>query len=232
MLELFAIGTLMFWALLFVIAVIITILVENEAGPWATTAAIVTAVALNWLWKVPILHASNEHKLASVLWLLVYYAVGIGWGFVKWASFVHKKVGAYNEFKSEFLKENKVTELTPILAVKLQDKIRGGYSSRHIMVSIPTASENKGSIIRWMTYWPFSIVGTILNDVVRKLWHHIYMFLATTYDRLASRLWRGVSADMAMAEQFKAKLEAEDKAKKDEAKAKQEADFDTRYKNR
>lgn len=220
MFELFAVGTLLFWVLVFVVCVIITALVENEKGAWATVTAIATAILLNWAWKVPIIQSINEHKLAAVLWLLGYYALGVVWGFIKWTLFVHKMVGVYNEFKANFLKENKATELTPELAAKLKDKIDGGYgySSSGIKVAIPTASENKGRIIRWMTYWPFSIIGTLLNDVVRRLWHHIYQVLSTTYDRVAIRLWRNVTADMELAVKFKAeqaKKEAEEKAAKE-----------------
>lgn len=224
MLELFAFGTLAFWGLIFVLGVIITVLVENEQGPWATTVAIATAVALNWLWKIPILHTVSENKLAALVWLLAYYVLGVVWMLIKWTAFVHKGIGKYNEFKADFLKASNATELTPELAAKLKEKIESRYGAKNVDIDIPTARENKGRIIRWMTYWPFSIIGTLLNDVVRKLWHHIYTFLATTLDRISVKMWRGVSADMAMAKQFKDeqdRKEAEAKAQGAEARAKQ-----------
>lgn len=202
-----AAGSFWFWLVLIAIGIALVALVENEKGTWATFTAIGTVLLLNYAWKVPVFKVAVQHPFALLAWVGVYYAAGAVWGMVKWASFVHNKVGLYNDYKADFLKNEGVTELTPALAAKLQERIGSRYNSSGISSTVPTASEHKSDIVRWMTYWPFSIIGTFLSDFVVKLWNHIYTYMAKTYDRIAARLFKGVSADMAMAEQYKADLE-------------------------
>jgi hypothetical protein len=204
-----AAGSIWFWLVLIAIGVGLVALVENEKGTWATITTIGTILLLNYAWKVPIFKSMIAHPWAVLGWIGVYYACGVVWGILKWTSFVHKKVGAYNEYKAKFLADNKATALTPELAAKLADRLDNPrYDSKDVTAIAPTASEHKSDILRWMTYWPFSIVGTLLSDIVLKLWNHIYTFLATTYDRIAARLYKGVTADMALAEQYHKDQEA------------------------
>lgn len=206
-----AAGSIWFWLVLIGIGITLVALVENEKGTWATLTTIATVLLLNYAWKVPVFKSIIAHPWAVLAWIGIYYVVGIIWGMLKWTSFVHKMVGQYNEYKADFLKRNSTTELTPELAAKLRDEL--SRSSSRPSSAVPTASEHKSDILRWMTYWPFSIVGTFLSDIVVKLWNHIYTFLATTYDRIAARLYKDVSADMAMAKQFEEEQAA---AKKDD----------------
>jgi hypothetical protein len=52
------------------------------------------------------------------------------------------------------------------------------------------------------------MIGFALNDVVRKTWNYIFEMLQSTYQRISNYVFRGATADVAMAEEFKAKKAA------------------------
>ena len=52
------------------------------------------------------------------------------------------------------------------------------------------------------------MVGFALNDVVRKAWNYIYDLLQSTYQRISNHVFRSASADVAMAQEYKAKQAA------------------------
>lgn len=208
--TLFAIGTIWFWLLLFIDFCIITALVENESGVWATIVFLGSLFGLNFLWKLPIIDSVKANPGHTALLILSYFAIGIVWSIVKWYFFVHNKMVKYNNFKAKFLADNKAESLTGELAVKFMNWLANNYEARAegIDGTAPTASEHKAALTRWGTYWPFSIVGTLLNDVVRRTWEYIYEMLQTTYQRMSEAIFKSATADVKLAEEFKAKAAA------------------------
>jgi len=53
----------------------------------------------------------------------------------------------------------------------------------------PKASNNKARITSWGTFWPFSMVGTIINDPLRRLWNFLWGQLKALYQRMADHLF-------------------------------------------
>lgn len=54
----------------------------------------------------------------------------------------------------------------------------------------PQASTNKTRIVAWMSFWPFSLVGTVVNDPVRRLLNWLYNLLSGTYQRMSDHIFR------------------------------------------
>lgn len=209
---LLAFGSLWFFLEVLAVVILLCVLVEKDEGVWATVVFIGTVLSLNFLSKVPILDYVKTNPLRTVELIAAYFAIGVGWTLIKWYFYVHRQVVKYNEYKRTFLKENNATELTPELAAKLHDELTGnsGYSSRRAGVSntAPDPAEHKGDLTRWGTYWPFSMVGTALNDVVRRAWEYVYEMLQTTYARMSNAIFKSASADVEMAKNYKAQQAA------------------------
>lgn len=213
--TLFALGTFWFWFLLFIDFVVITALVENDNGVWATIVAVGSVLGLNYLWKLPIVAVVKANPAHTALLVLAYFAIGVAWTLVKWYFYVHNRVVEYNDYKRDFLKEKKADALTPELAAELSDRLENGHTSTWrsafggtISAEPPDPAKHKADLTRWGTYWPFSMVGTALNDIVRKAWEYVYEMLQTTYQRMAKAIFRSATADMAMAKEYKAKQAA------------------------
>lgn len=52
--------------------------------------------------------------------------------------------------------------------------------------------KNKGRIISWMTYWPWSMLWTLLNDPIRRIMKHIYYAIRGLLIKIAANVF-GVS---------------------------------------
>jgi phosphate/sulfate permease len=211
LLALFAAGTIGFYVLLVLVGILITTLVEKEEGFWATVTLIGTIVTLNWAYKLPIWKTIQLHPFWTSAWVLGYLVAGAVWSLIKWTVSVKKQDMKYKNFKADFLREEKATELTPALAAKLADKLDGRYG-KDITAEPPVARDHRSSLIRWATYWPFSMIGTALNDFVRKIFNYIYEMLQTTYQRISDHLFREATADMELARQFKEDQKKQNKA--------------------
>jgi hypothetical protein len=210
--TLFALGTFWFWLLVLIDFVVITALVEAEEGVWATVVALGTIFGLNYLWKLPVLATIKANPGHTALLIGAYFALGIGWSIFKWVLFLHKQNFKYEDFKAQFLQKNNAKELTPALAVQLLEGIVdfNKYLSTEDRVSAdpPQFRDHKGTLTRWATYWPFSMIGFALNDIVRKSWTYIVNLLQSTYQRISNHIFRGATADKALAENFKAQQAA------------------------
>lgn len=197
LLTIFAFGTLWFWATIAVVFFIITVLVERESGVLATIWAILLVLGLNYAGKSALFFAVRLHPGHAALAVLVYFAFGIVWSFIKWYFYLRKKVVEYEIRKAAFLKECNATQMTASLAFHF------GEVHRYDKIGqVPVAREHKGDILRWSTYWPFSMLGTILNDFVRNLWNHIYEALHNLYQGISNRIFADAAKDAALAKEY------------------------------
>jgi hypothetical protein len=197
---LLAFGTLWFWLFSLAVFIGLTLLVENDEGVWATIVFVGTVLSLNFLSKIPLLDYVKNNPGHTLMYVGLYFAIGVVWTIIKWYFFVHRKIVAYTEFKRKFLKDRGVEALTPALANELIDRCKA-YS---VSPTPPDPADHKGDLTRWGTYWIFSMVGTALNDVVRRAWEYVYEMLQTTYDRMAKAIFKSASADVELAKSFKA----------------------------
>lgn len=52
----------------------------------------------------------------------------------------------------------------------------------------PRAAKNKARITSWAIFWPFSMVGTIVNDPLRRLWNLIWGWVKGLYQKMADKM--------------------------------------------
>lgn len=54
----------------------------------------------------------------------------------------------------------------------------------------PEASSNKSKIIAWICYWPFSLIGTFINDPIRRLVNFLFTKLKATYQKMSDKVFK------------------------------------------
>ncbi len=136
-----------------IIAIWLTVTVEIEWFGWTTFTVIVSIAAAKLFHLFDIIVYIKENALQSVVYTIAYIAIGVVWSFAKWFFFLINERDAARKYIED---ESNWTNFSPPV------------------INVPQASHNKGKIIAWMTYWPFSFVGTILNDPFRKLFNFIF----------------------------------------------------------
>ena len=198
-----AVGSLAFWGFWVVALVGVCVLValtENEHYGWATGLFAVFFGALAWLGIFNLYNFTLYHPGQLLARVGIYLGIGIVWGAIKWWRYCVKERNRYEEAKSDFLKANNAQELTPGLRVLWTKKLKDASRfDRHYVLhaEAPDAKNHKEKICNWMYLWPFSMLGTILSDFVRKIWDAIYDWMGGVYDTIARSVWKGTENDLA-----------------------------------
>lgn len=203
----------MFLALVIValvgIFIVEAILTEVESWGWATITLIGTIVGLHFLHVIDVVVFVKTHTLEAVSGAAIYLGAGIVWSFVKWFSFLMGFRDAYRAEKYNFLAFKKLPTNT-LLEAELQEEFLCGLSYNggsyrnnlertwnsdvkeyrgNSLNVLPRAAKNKARITSWMAFWPFSMVGTIINDPVRRLINFLFNQFKALYQRMADRLF-------------------------------------------
>ena len=167
---------------------------------------IAAVVACQFFGVVDFITHIRFHLSESLMWVGAYLAVGIVWSFIKWFSFLIQYRDKYQESRAAFLAADKPKDgTTDVERWREWCSSRGyGYSRRYGVDTVfygqsilhkPQATENKSRIIAWMSFWPFSLVGTVLNDPVRRLFNWLYSSLKAQYQRMADWALKGIPND-------------------------------------
>lgn len=150
-------------------AVISVIILSDSDGFWAAISIIAGALGLRFLAGVNVFpegFAIRDYFGYIVLYLLV----GVLWSVVKWYFYVNDRAREHKRRKAKFGSQ---------------------YSERgYGQITVPQVNEHKSDIIRWMTYWPFSLIFTLINDPFRRLFEFIYRQIHDSLQAMANRAFQ------------------------------------------
>lgn len=178
---------------LFVIFVVECLLLEVEHWGWATLTLIVTGVAVQFLHVADIWGFMVHHTVDALLYVLAYLAVGVVWSFIKWFSFLMGFRDKFREVRDGWYERTglKVGDsLTEEQQKSLDDVFRFESYNGNPVLYKPKAAKNKRRITAWMAYWPFSVVGTVINDPIRRLFRFLFNQFKALYQRIADHVFR------------------------------------------
>ena len=210
-------GTFEFWGFWVTALVAIMVLVgltEGEHYGWATVLFIVSFVALTITGVFDIYVYTIHHPVDLVIRIGEYVLVGVVWGVFKWFLYCRKERARYEQAKQDFLRAAGVTEMTSGLRVLWTEKLKNrSVYDRFTVVNAqaPLASNNKEKIINWMYLWPFSVLGTIMNGLIRQLWEAFFTWLNGVYNNISKHVWKGTENDLASEEDLATASAAERK---------------------
>lgn len=198
------------WVVLALIAIIILgiaeiFVVENERFGWATICLVAAVVLAQGFHVISIVEYATSHLVLSLVYMLAYLAIGVLWSFVKWFSFLMLFRDKFRELKDAFLRS--VAGREPVMEINLTAPIPEtlredfqkfaqreiNYSNRPFgglsFMKKPRAVEHKARIVSWMSFWPFSVVGTFLNDPIRRLFNWLFNSFKALYQKMADKLF-------------------------------------------
>lgn len=59
----------------------------------------------------------------------------------------------------------------------------------------PQARHHKSTIVSWMMYWPFSVIGTCIFDFIRRGWNAVYNYISGLFDKIGDSVYGPPSED-------------------------------------
>lgn len=192
---------LLILAVLAIVFIAECVFIEVEHWGWATAVLLATLVGCHFLTPFSPLAFVREHGLFTLVYVLGYVGVGVAWSFLKWFSFLRGFRDTYRDHREGFLKFRGLPAGTNVpeehlKAFKDYLQENTGWSTdrglRDCLLSLtrPRAAKNKSRITAWMAYWPCSLIGTLLNDPVRRLFNWAFNQFKALYQKLADYVFR------------------------------------------
>ena len=174
-------------------AIAIMVSLENEEEGWVSGIVSFVLALLLWNYGKDIWSFVSVNIATTVYFSVGYVILGMGWSMIKWNEFVKKKIDLFKTKRAEFLEKNKTFDEKDLRG--LCDFLRlYGFkiysadvnSMKDVVVKImPSGTDNKSLIITWISYWPLSLIATLLNNPFRRLWLFIYRLCSGVYDKIS-----------------------------------------------
>lgn len=190
MLEIFLVGSFWFWALIAVEIILLFMFVEWENGFGATASVLIFAAMLQFLGNVNIIGFITENPFQIVALVGAYFLLGAIWSICKWYLFCKDKLEEYEEAKTNFLIKKGLPENTKIVPVEYRAEWKNHLDHRSERLNqAPSVRTNKSKILRWMSFWPISLVWGIINDFVKRICKTIYARMASFLQRVSDNIF-------------------------------------------
>jgi hypothetical protein len=177
-LEFLAVGAWGFWALIAISAIIMSELVDTDNPGWATVTAVATVAILSGLGNFNPLVWIHTNPADVAFCVAAYFVLGAMWGVVKWYFWLQKTKRMLIAFNNEHpsWKEDDLAHAIYVAGI-------GGDFP-------PNVSYHKAKIMGWMMLWPASMVWTMLNDPVRRIFEEIYDRIGGGLQAMSDRVFR------------------------------------------
>lgn len=211
MAELLVVGSLLFWVVLAAEILLIFVLTEKEYGGYATLSLGVFLVGLHFLFKFDVLGFIGDHFTAILIGSVLYFIIGCVWATAKWWLYCKDRYNEYESHKIDWLKEKGVTNTKevpdPLKAAwkeYLKKSAPGRYSSTAAAwAEVPSVRVNKARIMRWMSWWITSMLWSVIDDFVRRIFRAAYHWLADYLQGISNRIYAQFNRDTAEPESVK-----------------------------
>lgn len=181
---------LAFWPAIFFWSLVAVIFVElcfdQGIAAFVTVVAAVFASYYLGFWSVGFVQA---HQTAF-LWLLAFYIpIGIVWATFRWYPLY--VFGVRNKVLRHIAKKTKEHTSNGIENAEALKRARDSLSYTFEELP-PRVLNHKADFMRWMGWWPFSIVTWMLGDMLRELFTAIYEGFGNMWQAMSNHAFRNV----------------------------------------
>lgn len=171
--TLFAVGTIGFWALVFIASIVFIVSVENDHY-WFPSILTLGLVGIYWK---PLVDAFDWR--AFLIGLGIYAIAGMAWSAWRWFKHIKTKIEEYTELRDNLTQKD------------LEQWIGQSYSL--------TLSHNKSRIMGWIAWWPWSLFWNLTQDFFTT----IYDAMKGIYEKIAAAVIAKAMAKLPVADKKK-----------------------------
>lgn len=175
-----------FWILTVVVFIVLVWEVACDKSVKAAFTIALYLLAIHLFGDASLFSAIKTHPEYIYIGIPLFFMVGALWSLVKWWFFVKRSALEYREYRMSWLIMNGISDAT--LDTPVPERLK---NRNFRFLKKPLARGNKGRIITWMVYWPFSMFWTILDEP----WRLIYESMARLFQQISDRVWSGLEED-------------------------------------
>jgi len=165
--EILIFGSFWFWSFIALIIIYVFALIEHYENAVAPVVVlIIAAVALKFFGTVNIFKDIFDYALNSpvsfLLYIVLYFVCGTLYGIYRWYKFC---LWTYEMYRS---------------------------STTDMQVHKPKIEKHVEDFIRWASYWPISIVWSIINDPITKVFRWAAKRLQSILNSISDRIFNKI----------------------------------------
>lgn len=176
--ELFLFGTLWFWIVTSALVTALVTSVCKDSGFFASLFLLITFLFLQFGARIDIIGMAERHPALVVCGVAGYVAIGLAWMVLKWQFLFRAVSQAYASFREKWYEYSKdehryagvskaeMFSMFPERGASYIIGVQRKFDVRSIPMKV---REEYPTLFFWAVYWPISVVITILNDPIRKL---------------------------------------------------------------
>lgn len=185
---------------LIVAGIVMIVSLENNKEGLATTFFSLSIALLGWTYSSEILAFVSENIASTIYFSIAYVILGLVWSFIRWNEKVKGIFKSFSRLKEKFVEKN--GEITKENRKDFYNTLGGtfwysDYSGKHrfdgdynidkvVKEITPKGIDNKALIVSWISYWPLSLIGTLLNNPFRRFFEWIYESVSGFYDKITA----------------------------------------------
>lgn len=213
--EILVVGTFWFWVLVTVEVVLLFSSVVYEKIGLAWTSIIIFSTLL-WLFgDFNLVLFIIKNPVMSSACFAGYAILGSGWSIIKWYLFNGEIRESYDRIRDKFLLDNNISGNTipPELKTSWREKLSNkdnwtqannswhtyvpkSYSVRKAEDIAPQLSDFRATIVFWISFWPVSMLWSILHNFIEKFFNMIYNRLRAVYASISRKTFAGIDRDL------------------------------------
>ena len=183
-LEFLAVGTLGFYAILVIAALLLSVAIDRNNPGYATIVALVTLGVLSILGNFNPFSYAIHNPLESIGWVAGYFAAGAVWMWAKCGWWLKKS-------------KRRIDEIRQTYPGQSLNQLSTFFREERLPYKFPVRiSDYKTRLFGWLAAWPASVIGTLLNDPIRIAFEEIYALLGGSLQRLSDRIFRDINASV------------------------------------
>jgi len=195
----FVFGAIGFWLAVAAVNIALLFFTEYVKPGWATVTFVLTLAFLKYTNAFDIVAYAPNHK-ADLFWFSIGYVIaGAIWSLIKWQFFLLENRNKYEKRRLDFFATNNIK------GTEIVDELKDKWATvvRSEKIGKPDAARYKDTLILWMTYWPWSVLWTLVHDFVKRAFDWVYDNLGKAYDNMADRTYARFDSDFQKDEKVK-----------------------------
>lgn len=184
---------ILFYGIIALAFITITALEEFKHGVLAFLTTVATAVFLmrgrthEWVAYV------HQHPGIVAIYVAAYFATGVAWGTIKWWRYVSDQYSLFLETKEKFLKS--VRAKSGDARFDIQTAFVQELSWARVEHN-PQVRTHKDDIVRWMTFWPFSFIWTMIDDPITRSFRFMFNSIKGLLQDISDQRFKNASTKL------------------------------------
>jgi prepilin signal peptidase PulO-like enzyme (type II secretory pathway) len=180
-------GTAWFYGLMALACVLLFTALDHDSGVGATATLLSVATLEQLFGDVKVFTYIRENPLLAVGFLAVYFLAGTLWSIGKWWFYVREERSKYDTEKAHFLRRAGVDG--DVIPTSMKKEWADEAPDR------PSAKTSKAKIMQWMSFWPWSMVWTLVNDPIKKAFKAIFTGIQSLLTKIVNSVYKDTEAD-------------------------------------